>query len=175
MSGGKRRCKGCGNMYTGACSCTVNPTTVKALEVLDEVLSDHTETLQRLSSPVWESPEYVVHHNKPQSGGTKFDNGKPRMDLIPALAEEEEAYVWGFGAQKYGDENWKQGIKFRRIVGAIQRHLNAIKKGEWMDPEHGHQHAASIRCNAAMLIEFIKMGRLDLDDITPPEKKTAKN
>lgn len=97
--------------------------------------------------------------------GIKHDSDKSRLDLIPPYAEEEEGFVWAYGEKKYGaDGNWKKGIKFKRIIAAIGRHLNAIKKGEDVDSETNRLHAASIRCNAGMLIEFIKTGRTDLDD-----------
>jgi hypothetical protein len=47
-------------------------------------------------------------------------------------------------------------------LSCLQRHLCAIKSGEDIDKESGQPHAAHIRANAAMLIEF--MGREDLDD-----------
>lgn len=85
-------------------------------------------------------------------GGTKYDSKKCRMDLIPAEAEIAEAWVWTFGAKKYGDYNWQKGIETHRLLAAMQRHLTAIKKGELIDPESGLPHAACIRCSAGMLI-----------------------
>ncbi len=42
--------------------------------------------------------------------GTKFDGGKPRMDLLDPLWLAEVARVLGFGAQKYAAHNWRGGI-----------------------------------------------------------------
>ena len=39
--------------------------------------------------------------------GTKHDAGKPRMDLIPPRAEMLLAEVLTFGANRYGDDNWR--------------------------------------------------------------------
>ena len=39
--------------------------------------------------------------------GLKFDSEKPRMDLLPPKAIFEVAKVLGFGAEKYGPENWR--------------------------------------------------------------------
>ena len=39
--------------------------------------------------------------------GLKFDSEKPRMDLLPPKAISEVAKVLGFGAEKYGPENWR--------------------------------------------------------------------
>jgi hypothetical protein len=98
---------------------------------------------------------------KPQ-GGTKHDQSKPAVGLIPAEALEAEGYVWGFGARKYGEHNWRNGLSVLRICGAILRHTMAIMRGEDIDSESGQPHAAHIRCDAAMLIAF--RDRKDLDD-----------
>lgn len=94
----------------------------------------------------------------------KHDKEKPMMALIPASALEAEARVWGFGAKKYSAWNWTGGLMYTRILSALMRHTVAIMKGEDIDPETGELHAASIRCNAAMLIEFQTTGRTELDD-----------
>jgi hypothetical protein len=104
--------------------------------------------------------------------GLKYDNGKPIMALIPPLAEEYEARTWTKGAEKYqnpatgelGFYNWLDGIVYSKIISSIQRHLNEIKKGNDVDPETQELHAAAIRCNAAMLIEFTVTNRVELDD-----------
>lgn len=102
--------------------------------------------------------------------GVKDDSNKPMMSLIPPSALEEEAHVWTFGAKKYSKYNWTKGIVYSRILSATFRHLVAIMKGEDIDPETGRLHAASIRCNMGMLIEFYVQGRKDLDDRYKREK-----
>jgi len=96
--------------------------------------------------------------------GVKDDSQKPMMALIPASALEEEAHVWTFGSKKYAPYNWLKGITYTRILSASFRHLTAIMRGEDIDEETGRMHAAAIRCNMAMLIEFHKTGRTELDD-----------
>ena len=96
-------------------------------------------------------------------GGTKHDTKKCRMDLIPSEAEIAEAWVWTFGAKKYGDRNWQEGINYSRLVAAMQRHLTAIKRGELIDPESGLPHAACIRCSAGMLLYFEANAELKVD------------
>lgn len=98
----------------------------------------------------------------PEMGtGKRYNAGKPPLDLIPAKAEVEEAKVWGAGAAKYGRHNWLGGMPYSTVIGSLQRHLNAIKSGEDYDPETGALHAGHIRCNAAMLIEFLDRPELD--------------
>lgn len=86
--------------------------------------------------------------------GSRFNKGKAPLELIPADAEIEEAYVWGAGQEKYGTGNWEKGLPVSEVIGCLLRHANAIKRGEDIDPETGRHHAAHIRCNAAMLIRF---------------------
>jgi hypothetical protein len=96
--------------------------------------------------------------------GIKFDSEKPMMALVPPTALLEEAKVWTFGMKKYAAFNWANGLSYLRILSAIMRHTNAIASGEDVDPESGLLHAAHVRCCAAMLIEFTKAFRKDLDD-----------
>jgi len=69
--------------------------------------------------------------------GRKDDSGKLRYDLIPPEALEALTKVLMHGAEKYGDNNWKKGINYRRIYGAIQRHLQDWRKGQWIDTDSG--------------------------------------
>jgi hypothetical protein len=86
----------------------------------------------------------------------KFDGEKPRMELIPAIPQIEYAKVLTFGAKKYGDDNWRKGngLLWSRIIGAMERHLYAIKNCEDYDPETGLLHSGHIICNAAFLTEY---------------------
>lgn len=103
--------------------------------------------------------------------GVKHDQEKSMVGLIPARAAEEEGYVWGMGAKKYGYHNWRKGLTILRICGAILRHTFAIMRGEDLDPESGRHHGAHIRCDAGMLIEFYYEGRIELDDRYKKEEK----
>lgn len=85
---------------------------------------------------------------------TKHDRGKPRLSLIPPLAEMEFARVLTFGASKYGDNNWRLGIPWSRFLDAMMRHINAIRNGEDYDAESGLLHSAHIMCSAAFLTEY---------------------
>lgn len=96
--------------------------------------------------------------------GIKHDNDKPMVGLIPPIALLEEGYVWGMGAKKYSAHNWRGGLSILRLCGAILRHTIAIMRGQDIDEESGKHHAAHIRCDAAMLIEFYYEGRTELDD-----------
>ena len=97
----------------------------------------------------------------------RYNQSKIDYTLIPTSAQAEEARVWAMGATKYGRNNWKQlwGDKTVEVVMAsLLRHVYAILEGEVIDIESGHQHAAHIRCNAAMLIEYFSQPREASDE-----------
>lgn len=86
--------------------------------------------------------------------GLRFNKGKTRYDLIPSFAQEQYAKVLTIGADKYGEDNWKKGMKWTTVLASLQRHLEAIKKGEDYDKESGLLHSAHIMCNAGFLTEY---------------------
>ena len=73
----------------------------------------------------------------------KFDNGKPPIHLLPTKTLTDAAYVFKFGASKYGENNWRHDIDempYSRQYSSIQRHLMAWHSGEDLDPESGLPH-----------------------------------
>ena len=75
----------------------------------------------------------------------KFDNDKPKIHLVPPEAIIEAAKVFGFGAEKYGVNNWRidgDSTSWIRTYSSVQRHLNAWHGGEDIDPESGMSHLA---------------------------------
>ena len=95
--------------------------------------------------------------------GKKFDTEKVQMELLPPFALEKIAEIFTFGAKKYDAFNWMGGIKYLRIYGALQRHMNSWYKGESLDPESGKSHLYHAGCCLMMLIEMEEF-RKDLDD-----------
>lgn len=87
--------------------------------------------------------------------GKKFDEGKLRMGLLPPYAIEGLAQVLTYGANKYGDENWRdlQDAE-RRYMDALLRHVNAYMKGEENDPETGLSHLKHAMANLAFMIDI---------------------
>lgn len=79
--------------------------------------------------------------------GIKFDHGKPRPGLLPAVALLEVSKVMAFGAKKYGDNNWQGLSDFQaRYYDALQRHMLAWQMGEKLDQESGLPHLAHAGC-----------------------------
>lgn len=90
------------------------------------------------------------------SEGRKDDTGKLRMELLPAELLTETARVLTFGAEKYGDRNWENGMKWSRVFGALMRHMWA-----WWNPfepdtdaETGFSHLAHAACCVAFLLAY---------------------
>ena len=99
-----------------------------------------------------------------KSEGTKHDTDKPRWDLLPYDAVAGTVSVLTFGANKYADRNWENGLEYGRIYGALMRHMTAWWGGEDLDPESGLLHLDHAACCIAFLQAFVKRGRIDLDN-----------
>jgi len=84
--------------------------------------------------------------------GVKFDVKKSRMDLLDPDTLMLMADVMGFGAEKYGDHNWRNGIDHSRLYSAAQRHLNQYWNGETFDEESDLNHLSHAMCNLMMMI-----------------------
>ena len=111
--------------------------------------------------------------DKLDGSGKRFNEGKPRVDLLVPIALEAEAEVWAMGAKKYGDYNWQRGMKWTTVMASMLRHIFAMMKGEDFDKESGLLHAAHIKCNATMLIYYYYNYK-EGDDRVKKEKTDAK-
>lgn len=112
--------------------------------------------LQFAAEREWfEADDFRLSMPAPADVGLKFDDGKPRMDLLPMDALEAIAKVLGFGAKKYGDHNWSKGIAWGRLAGAALRHLGAWMRGVELDAESGLPHLHHFGCCALMLIALV--------------------
>lgn len=95
--------------------------------------------------------------------GVKHDQEKIRLELLPTEALEEVAKVLTFGAKKYGDWNWAQGMSWSRLMGAAMRHLFAFARRESNDPETNLSHMAHLACCAIFLLTY-QLKELGTDD-----------
>jgi len=59
-----------------------------------------------------------------------------------------------FGAEKYDDDNWRKGFKWRSTIDSLLRHYYAVKSGEHIDLESNLPHIGHILCNLGFLYEF---------------------
>lgn len=89
----------------------------------------------------------------------KFDNGKPRMALIPVRAKKEVAKCFTAGAVKYDVGNWKEGdgFDYDRPLSAAERHIDDFLLGKRIDDGPGgagtHILANAI-CELMFVLEF---------------------
>ena len=88
-------------------------------------------------------------------------DNKPMMHLIDAKFKEELAMLLTLGGFKYDFDNWKlakksEVIKYR---DALERHMLARDKGEFIDKDTGLPHTIAIAFNAMALHYFdLKFG-----------------
>lgn len=107
------------------------------------------------------------------SEGIKHDQDKPKMDLLDADALEGLARVLTFGAKKYAAHNWRNGITNSRLIGAMLRHIFAIMRGEFTDPESGLPHIDHVGCCWMFISNNLK-NRPDLNDLWRKEDDNTK-
>ena len=93
----------------------------------------------------------------------RFDLGKLRWDLMPDDALEKLVEVYTHGAIKYDEENWRKGMKWKRCIGSLKRHLKAFTTGEDIDADTGLMHTAQITWNALTLLWY-QMEQVGDDD-----------
>jgi hypothetical protein len=98
-----------------------------------------------------------------QLKGAHFDEGKAPIHLIPSEAILGIAHSLGFGAKKYGEYNFRYGMKHTKILDSLIRHALAYLAGEDNDPESGLSHIQHIGANYAML-EYLRIHHPELDD-----------
>jgi hypothetical protein len=89
--------------------------------------------------------------------GRKYDQEKPRYDLVPWECMDDVAKVLAFGSIKYEPDNWMKvkGARWRYLAAAF-RHLVARARGEINDPETGLTHIAHCICCLLFLGWFDK-------------------
>ncbi len=88
------------------------------------------------------------------TGGEK--GMKPeRYDLIPVEALASVARLYGEGAKKYSEHNWRKGYEWSKSYAALHRHLAEFWKGVDIDPETGEPHLAAVVFHAFTLLTFM--------------------
>jgi hypothetical protein len=87
--------------------------------------------------------------------GKKYDSGKAKMHLLPPKALFEVAKVLTFGADKYGEENWREVADAQnRYASASLRHLFSHLDKEELDEETNYSHLAHAICCLMFKLEL---------------------
>lgn len=88
-------------------------------------------------------------------GPVKHDAGKPDPTLVPPKMILAVAKVMGFGAEKYGRDNYRKEPRLdpMRLKAALLRHVLADLDGAVLDEESGLPHLHHAAAALAMLID----------------------
>ena len=99
--------------------------------------------------------EDAVNSPNHYNNGSKHDEHKERMSLIPPKALLEVGMVLTEGAKKYGDRNWKKLDNLQeRYTSAALRHMMAHMAGETYDDETNLSHLAHAICCLMFKLEI---------------------
>jgi len=101
----------------------------------------------------------MLNRKKDSVNQYKFDQDKPRLDLVPPGIIEAVGAVRTYGTQKYGENtNWEK-VEKHRYKAALMRHLCKYLRDEnGVDEESGLPHLWHVACNIAFLIELQTQG-----------------
>lgn len=150
----------------------------KKNEVKERILMDQEKISngyeERYGTPMEnEIKEYIRNTEEEKQMGQetagRFSAGKIRHDLIPPWALTELAKVYTYGTQKYDDDNWWKGLKWKRdVFGCILRHVWKWMRGERFDDESGVHHLAHAAWNCLTLMSY-ERHNIGVDDRIPYE------
>jgi hypothetical protein len=98
-----------------------------------------------------------------EAKGGHLDSGKPMVQLIDPHFLLGVGAVLGYGAGKYGANNWQGGIHVMRLAGSVLRHFLAWLSGMDLDDESGLPHLYHAATDL-MMIDWTLRCRADLDD-----------
>lgn len=144
VSDGKFRCRSPGRMIAGWVKDPTSPGCVMSEEKARSLASPKRGT--KGMEAVWLGE--ALGFDKPKeltlTEGKKFDDGKPRYDLVDDDAEAEFVAVLSFGAIKYEPDNWRSVPELKkRAFSALRRHLRSFRRGDLLDGEMGLHHLAA--------------------------------
>lgn len=92
------------------------------------------------------------------------DKGKIGLQYILAMRGLiSVSNVGDFGAEKYGQWNYKAGMPWMKLLGSCSRHLFHFILGIDNDEESGLPHMAHLVYNALMILDYMETHK-ELDD-----------
>lgn len=88
--------------------------------------------------------------------GNKFDIGKAPLHLLRFASHKQIAEALAYGARKYGEYNYLNGLEHLRVGDAIERHYGAYLDGEDIDQESGLPHLAHLGASVFILLDLVR-------------------
>ena len=119
------------------------------------------EALGRAGFPVEGEPTEVLDYSgEIDGGGIKMSMyadyiTKPPMELVPMALTKACARALGYGAAKYATNNWRRGMRWGEVFGALKRHLDAWNEGEDIDAEEDGGSGLNHLDHAAACLSFL--------------------
>lgn len=148
-------------MYEHVDACNKKfPTTLHCICGLEHTVNNEMEVTRIMKEC---KERYEKDHPKK---GTKNDSNyidKPPLDLLTLEFLKGTAQALGFGANKYGRHNFREGIDHSRLIAAALRHINQYNSGTDEDGESGLSHLAHAAASLNMLMWMVE-NRPELDD-----------
>lgn len=97
---------------------------------------------------------------------------KPRPDLVPGRAILAAARAFGYGAAKHGTPGGRGTYRIagdlqsrvRTHAASLERHWQAIKSGEFVDPESGLSHLDHMAAQLSIVIDLMEDPPGSIDD-----------
>jgi hypothetical protein len=113
----------------------------------------------------------------PEAGGaaTRFREGK-RYDLLEADFLAAMAMIMDVGASKYGEHNWKKGLKGEKGgVNHALSHIIQYQQGAPNDYGPKEIHMAQVAINAMFEFHFCRQERMmkEADEVIEANKKAV--
>lgn len=112
-------------------------------DTVKEILSGLGNAIERDSRERINKIDLFVKHNE----------GKRRHSLIPVDTIDALAEMYTYGAENYGDNNWKLNEDSLVWYDAMMRHLQSWKGGEFFDNDSGKKHLKHALINMSFLYE----------------------
>lgn len=87
--------------------------------------------------------------------GERHNEGKLPIHLASTYAYEGMLKVLHVAAQgEYSEWNWAKGLDIAECIDSLERHIMALKRGEFIDPKSGLPHVDHMQCNTMFLSHF---------------------
>ena len=80
---------------------------------------------------------------------------KPPLELVPMALTRGCARALGHGAKKYAPNNWRRGMRWGEVFGALKRHLDAWNEGEDIDAQEDGGSGLNHLDHAAACLAFL--------------------